>query len=473
MTAEPVPGTYEESAALALDQVTHSRVNEIALLGAVMRDGSIYARAREIVQISDFAWNSYGDAWEACEKLHSQNMGIDTITVGDELERMGKLDEFTLDGATFAVRFTGRAALSKIRENGDPRNYLAYAENVQDYSAKRQILLLLNTGAGWAINGRRARDIILDMTENFSKLAIFGAEDEYTVPISVAVSEAYDWTDDAANGKVVGVPTGFKDLDHILGSMVAGNVYIVAARPKQGKTGLLLSVAANVAKTGKRVGIFSLEMSRMQVAQRLISQVAEVDLHAMIQGKMVETDWPKYTHGVEVVADLPIVINDLSSININQIRQTARKIKATGGLDLLIVDYIQLAMADGKKYDRRDLEVSAVSRGLKYLARELNVPILAAAQLSRAVEQRTDKKPILSDLRESGSLEQDAYAVMFIYRPDQHEQDTDKQGIAEIVVAAHRNGPTGSAELAFRGSLARFDNLSYRAFSPNGRKDID
>jgi len=443
------------------DQKEHSRQNEVGLLGAIMRDGTKYAQAREIVTSNCFSWQPYGLVWDAFEQLYSNGMSIDTITVGDELERLGKINEFRLADS---AQFSGRLALSQIREHGDPRNLLSYAENVMDYAAKRQILQFLNKGASWAMNGRRAKDIIADMNMEFSKVTIYGAEDEFTVPMSVAVSEAYDWTDRASQGKVVGVPTGLIDLDRVLGSMIAGNVYIVAGRPGQGKTGLLLTIAKHAAQRDKkRVGIFSLEMSRQQVAQRLIAQEGEVDLQRIIQGKLLETEWPLFTHAVEVVSDLPIVINDLSSININQIRQTARKIKANGGLDLVVVDYIQLAGGDGGKYQNRELEVSAVSRGLKYLARELNVPILAAAQLSRAVEQRTSKVPILSDLRESGSLEQDAYAVVFIHAPDAE----DKQNVIQLIVAKHRNGATGLVELIIRKSFVKFENAASKIFKPN------
>jgi replicative DNA helicase len=421
------------------------RQQEEALLGAVMRDGRVYEQAREIVTVLDFQSAIYGYAWQACENLHGGGMVIDTITLGDELERMDHMKDFV------SGQWSGRALLSRIRENGDPRNFLAYAENVQDYAAKRQILQFMNKGAEWSLNGRRAKDIITDMMVEFSKISLYSAQDEYTAPISIGASEAYDWTADASQGLIVGVPTGFIDLDRILGSLIKSNVYILAGRPKVGKTGFLLSIAHHVAKSGKRVGIFSLEMSRLQVSQRLISMESGVDLHNMILGKLSDNDWPSFTNGVEHVADLPIVINDLSSININQIRQTARKIKAAGGLDLLIVDYIQLASGDGK-YERRDLEVSAVSRGLKYLAREFEVPILAAAQLNRAIEKRENKKPLLSDLRESGSLEQDAYAVMFLNKSD------DNNNVVELEVAAHRNGPTGICKLTFRAPLAKFEN---------------
>lgn len=452
-------------------QKEKSRENEQALLGAVMRDGSIYERARELVQAKDFDWNCYGWVWEACETLWKQGMHIDTITVGDELERAGKIGEFQTHGSVM----TGRAALGVIREKGSPKNFMSYAENIQDYSAKRQIMQFLHDGALWAVNGRRAQHIMDDLTKAFSGIEIYGAKNDHTVPISVGVSEAYDWTDRAARGEVVGVPTGFIDIDNILGTLMPQNVYIIAARPGQGKTALALSIARNVAKSGKRVGLLSLEMSRLQVAHRLIAQEAEINLHNIITGKLEEREWSVYTNAVEQVAALPIVVNDLSSITISQIRQAARMMRAKEGLDLLIIDYVQLAGSEaGDKFERRELEVSKISRGLKHLAEELNIPILAAAQLSRAVEQRSDKRPVLSDLRESGSLEQDAYCVMFIYRPDQYEKDSDKQNVAEIIVAKHRNGDTGSVELVFRRPFASFVNASFKTVSLNwqDRKDM-
>lgn len=451
-------------------QKEKSRENEQALLGAVMREGTIYEKAREIVTDKDFDWQCYGWAWKACETLFLAGMHIDTITVGDELERMGKIGEFQTHG----VVMKGRAALGVIRENGSPRNFMSYAENVKDYSAKREIITFLNDGALWAVNGRRAQHIMDDLTKRFSGIQIYGSRDEYTVPISTAVSEAYDWTDRAARGEIVGVPTGFIDLDRMLTSLMSPNLYIIAGRPGQGKTAFLTTIAKHVSKVQhKRVGILSLEMSRLQVAQRLIAQEAEIDLQNIISGKLEEREWSIYTNAVEVVADLPIMINDLSSITMSQIRQAARKMKAEKGLDLLIIDYIQLAGSEtGDRFERRELEVSKISRGLKHLARELNIPVLAAAQLSRAVEQRSDKRPVLSDLRESGSLEQDADVVMFIYRPDQYEKDSDKQNVTEIIVAKHRNGPIGSIDLIFRSPYACFVSATSRVFNWQDRKDM-
>lgn len=425
------------------------RENEVALIGAVLRDGKVFQQAREIVKPEHFGWSDYGKVWEAMDRLSEGGMGIDTITVGDELERAG----IDLELHTSGPR--GRTALARLRESGEPKNVLSYAENVQDMAVKRGLDDFFAKCGYWSKNGRRAKDILADVDQELSKITIYSVQDEFTVPIKTAVSEAYDWTDAAAKGQIVGVQTGLADLDRILGGLYKDNVYILGGRPGDGKTGLLITVARHAAKSGKKVAFFSLEMSRAQVAQRLISQEAEVDLHNITRGKMAEGDWPKYTYGVEKIASLPIVINDLSSININQIRQTSRKVKASGGLDLIVVDYIQLADSGERRNERRELDVSAVSRGLKYLARELEVPVLAAAQLSRAAEQRGDKRPILSDLRESGSLEQDAYAVIFLYRP------SDKQ-TTEAIVAKHRNGPVGSCELAFRPEYASFAN----AFTP-------
>jgi len=450
------------------DNTRNAWVNEGALIGAVLRDGSIYERASEIVASGEFIFTCYAWAWDAFASLHSQRLHIDTITVADELRRAGKLEEFThaLTTDAIATKFYGMQAIMYLRESGDPRSYLTYCDNIKDYANKRKILQVLNKSAVGAMNGRRAKDVISDLMTEMGKIDIFGAQDEYTAPIGDAVSEAFDWAIAAGAGKLLGVKTGIVKLDAILKNLFAGNFYIVAARPKQGKTGFLGTVAMYVARDlKKRVAIFSLEMSKMQVAFRLIAQVANLDLDRLIEGKLSDAEWEKFKQAAEIVHALPIIINDMSAIDIMQIRQTARKIKAEGGLDLVIMDYVQLAGADDGKYDRRDLEVGAVSRGLKHLARELDVPVLAAAQLSRKVEERTDKRPIISDLRESGSLEQDADAVMFIYRPE-HYENGKRPGEADIIVAAQRNGPVGTAEVQFQANIVQFRNLAKDMVAP-------
>lgn len=434
------------------------------LIGAVMRGGrKTYEKVKDFIS-SEMFWSvSHRSVWEGIKKIYDNGMQLDVVIIGDEMERMQAMGEIEQEWGNGV--WSGRAYLGNLRSEGDPRSVETYAEQVQDYHIKRLLLEYSSSIAYWSANGRRGKDIIQDIETELSKITLFSAQDEYTVPISEAVSLAYDWTDRAAKGEIVGVPTGFIDLDKILGTMIAGNVYIVAGRPGTGKTAFCLSVARHAAKKQKRIGIFSLEMSREQVAHRLIAQEAEVDLQGIIQGTLKDNEWAPYTNGVEVVASWKIVVNDLSSINIAQIRHTARKMKAAGGLDLLIVDYLQLATGtDSKKTEKRYQEIGEISRGLKHLARELDVPILAAAQLSRAVEQRQSKRPVLSDLRESGDLEQDAYCVMFLYKTDEEG----KQNVIALDVAKHRNGPVGDCELIFRAPMARFDNATARTFSPNG-----
>jgi replicative DNA helicase len=288
-------------------------------------------------------------------------------------------------------------------------------------------------------------------------------------PISAVLSDYYDRIDELAKRpeEIHGVPTGFIDLDRMLTGLQPSDLLIIAGRPGQGKTGFLLSIAKNAALTHKKhVAIFSLEMSNEQVVQRLIAQTTEISSQRLRNGKLLDNEWPLFTHAIEVLSDTHIYLDDTPAITPLQLRTKCRRLHMEYGIDLIIIDYLQLMGGDSRN-DNRVQEVSHISRSLKVLARELNVPVLTAAQLSRAVEQRTDKKPVLSDLRESGSLEQDADIVMFIYRPDEYEKGSDKQNITKIVVAKHRNGPVGEIDLIFRGELTRFENATTTSFNPN------
>jgi replicative DNA helicase len=326
-----------------------------------------------------------------------------------------------------------------------------------------------NSIASLAYNEDSTIDNVMDEAEK----AVFNVSERRlkhdVEPISVVLSEYYDRIDDLAkrDEEIFGVPTGFIDLDKMLGGLQQSDLLIIAGRPGQGKTGFLLSVAKNAALTHKKhVAIFSLEMSNEQVVQRLIAQETGIDSQRLRTGKLQENEWPLFTHAVEVMSDTHIFLDDTPAITPLQLRTKCRRLHLEHHLDLIIVDYLQLMGGDTRN-DNRVQEVSYISRNLKVLARELNVPVLAAAQLSRAVEQRSDKRPVLSDLRESGSLEQDSDIVMFIYRPDQYEKDTVKQNVAEIIIAKHRNGPVGSVELIFRNALAKFENAATRMFNPN------
>jgi replicative DNA helicase len=314
-------------------------------------------------------------------------------------------------------------------------------------------------------------DTLIEDVVNDAEKAVFGVSERRLThelqPIKSVLSDYYDRIDYLARHRdeSLGVPTGFIDLDRLLGGMQPSDLLIIAGRPGQGKSGFCLSVAKNASQLFKKhVAVFSLEMSNEQLVQRLIAQETGINSQRLRLGDVHDDEWPLFTQAVSTLSDTSIFLDDTPAITPLQLRTKCRRLHMEFGLDLIIVDYLQL-MTGETRMENRVQEVSYISRNLKVLARELNVPVLAAAQLSRAVEQRADKRPILSDLRESGSLEQDSDLVLFIYRPDQYEDDTLKVNVAEIIVAKHRNGPVGSVELVFRKDLAKFENAETRHIS--------
>ncbi|MFQ5616044.1 MAG: replicative DNA helicase, partial [Anaerolineales bacterium] len=340
----------------------------------------------------------------------------------------------------------------------------AYGRIVEETSIRRRMISAANEIAKIAYQEDLGVETAMDEAEK----AIFGISERRLTttlqPIQQVLSDYYDRIDQLANRdeEILGVPTGFIDLDRLLSGLQPSDLLIIAGRPGQGKTALLMSVAKNAAQLRKKhVAIFSLEMSNEQLVQRLISQETGIDSQRLRTGKLNENEWPLFAHAIEVLSDTHIYLDDTPAITPLQLRTKCRRLHMEFNLDLVVIDYIQL-MQSGMRSENRVQEVSYISRNLKILAKELNVPVLAAAQLSRAVEQRADKRPVLSDLRESGSLEQDSDIVMFIYRPDQYEKDTVKQNVAEIIVSKHRNGPVGSVELIFRPTLAKFENAATR-----------
>jgi replicative DNA helicase len=448
------------------------RTQEMGLLGAVLRRPALYANLRDVVTAAAFDWHCYGWVWSAFEKLHEQELRIDVITTGDELERENKLDEFTLDGSS-GVTFSGRAALSKLREMGEPDSAESYAHKVLDYSAKRQQLEIFQKGASWAMNGRSADDIKNDIAQKLELIPTpNGQTDRHTQTIGQAVSDAYKRLELATAGEIACVSTGLVDLDKLLGDgMYAPDLLLIAGRPGQGKSAFLGTIAKNAAEKGKRIVHFGLEMANRQTAERLIAQLSGISTDRQRSGKLQDDEWALYTHAIEELAALPITLNDMPAISPLRMRQVLRRLPS---FDLVIVDYIQLQSSD-EKHKNRYQDVDYIAYQLKAIAKEFDVPVLAAAQLSRAVEQRQNKRPVLSDLRESGGLEQASDVVMFIYRGDQYDEKSTKQNIAEIIVAKHRNGAIGSLELVYRPTLTKFENAVTKKIQFNDwetRKDI-
>jgi len=422
------------------------------VLGSVLVNTEVYYDLAHFLSPEDFFLHRNQWIWEAFTRLQEHRQPIDLLTVGEELDSQGRL-----------VEVGGHAYLTGLINNVPSSIHAeAYGHMVEEAATRRRLLDAANRIARLAYQS----DSLLEDVVNESEKAVFSVSERrlphQLQPIRQVLSEYYDRIDYLARHKdeTIGVPTGFIDLDRLLGGMQPSDLLIIAGRPGQGKSGFCISAAKNASQLHKQhVALFSLEMSNEQLVQRLIAQETGINSQRLRLGEIQDEEWPLFTQAVSALGETHIYLDDTPSITPLQLRTKCRRLHMEVGLDLIIIDYLQLMTGD-TRMDNRVQEVSYISRNLKALARELNVPVLAAAQLSRAIEQRADKHPLLSDLRESGSLEQDADIVMFIYRPDQYETDTLKQNIAEIMVAKHRNGPVGSIELVFRESLAKFENAA-------------
>lgn len=435
-----------------------SREAEEAVLGSVLVNAEVYFDVAHFIAPEDFYLHRNRWIWEAFTSLHDQRLPIDLLTVSEELERQERLAE--VGGPAYLTALINSVPTSLHAE--------AYGHLVEESATRRRLLEAANQVARLAYQS----DTTVEDVVNEAEKAIFAVSERRLThelqPIKTVLSSYYDRVDYLARHRdeTIGVPTGFIDLDRLLGGMQPSDLLIIAGRPGQGKSGFCLSAAKNASQLHKKhVAVFSLEMSNEQLVQRLVAQETSIDSQRLRLGDIHDDEWPLFTQAVSALGNTHIYLDDTPAITPLQLRTKCRRLHMEVGLDLVIVDYLQLMTGD-TRMDNRVQEVSYISRNLKVLARELKVPVLAAAQLSRAVEQRSDKRPVLSDLRESGSLEQDADVVMFIYRPDQYDTDTLKQNIAEIIVSKHRNGPVGSVELVFRKSLAKFENAETRRAGP-------
>ncbi len=434
--------------------VPHSREAEEAVLGSVLINPEAYYDVAQFLQAGDFYIHRHRFIWEAFNRLHERRVPLDFLTVSEELDQMGHLAE--IGGPAYLTSLINNVPTSLHAE--------AYGRLVEETSIRRRMLEAANDIAKLAYQEELGIDSVMDEAEK----AVFGVSERRMTrdleSIRQVLSDYYDRIDQLyrRGDDIYGVPTGFIDLDRMLNGLQPSDLLIVAGRPGMGKTAFMLSIAKNAAQIHKKhVAIFSLEMSNEQLVQRLIAQETGIDSQRLRTGKLNEEEWPKFTHAIEVLSDTHIFLDDTPALTPLQLRTKCRRIHLEFQLDLIVIDYLQL-MSGGIRSDNRVQEVSHISRNLKILARELNVPVLAAAQLSRAVEQRADKEPQLSDLRESGSLEQDADIVMFIHRPEMYDKDAAKQNLAQIKVAKHRNGPVGSIDLVFRSNLAKFENAATR-----------
>jgi replicative DNA helicase len=426
---------------------------EESVIGSMLISPGAMASVVEVVRPSDFYKHSNGTIFKAAIDLYARGEPVDAITVADHLDKQGDLE--AVGGK---VRVFELANLVPATANVSH-----WARIVRDLATLRGLIETGQTIAriGWERSGETV-DLVDEAERLIFELSQQRVTGEFT-HIDQLLKESFERITQLyeAGVDVTGTPSGYRDIDRLTSGFQPGNLIIIAARPSMGKSALALCMAANLAvRQGIPVGMFTLEMSKAEVTQRLMCSEAKVESQRLRTGKLAPDDWPRLTAACDKLAKAPIYVDDTGSINMMEIRSKARRLKSRHpDLGLIVVDYLQLMSSSGN-IENRVQEVSQISRSLKILARDLEVPIIALSQLSRAVEQRTDKRPILSDLRESGSIEQDADLVAFIYRDEYYNDESDQQGLAEVILAKHRNGPTDSVKLSFLKRYAKFADLA-------------
>ena len=430
----------------------HSMEAEQSVIGSMIMDREAIVVASEIVLGDDFYNKQYGILFDTMVELNDEGKPVDLVTLQDRLKEKDVPPEVS------SLEFI-RDLITAVPTSA---NIKYYANIVAEKSTLRKLIRLNEEIANTCYVGKESlEDILADTEKRVFDLVQRRNSGEF-VPIRQVVMNAMDNIEKASRnkGNVTGVATGFLDLDYRTAGMQPSDLILVAARPSMGKTAFVLNIAQYVAfKQNKTVAIFSLEMSKEQLVNRLFSMESKVDSQHLRTGNLSDAEWEKLIESAGVIGKSNLIIDDTPGISISEMRSKCRKYKLEHNLEMIIIDYLQLMSGSGKSTDSRQQEISDISRSLKALARELHVPVIALSQLSRAVEQRPDHRPMLSDLRESGAIEQDADVVMFIYRDDYYNKDTEKKGIAEIIIAKQRNGPIGTVELVWLPDFTKFANL--------------
>ncbi len=428
----------------------YSQEAEEATLGAILVNPSAFLNIASFLKAEDFFLLRHSYIWEALQRLNLRGEPIDYLTISQELRDMNRLDEIG-----------GQAYLTHLINNTPTAVHAeVYGRLVERAAIRRRLMEASDEIRQLALDEEKTVDTVIEEAES----KIFAVSDSQLkrefVPLWDALSEYYDRMEILLQerGQTLGIPTGFRALDELLGGFQKSDLLIFAGRPGMGKTSFLLTIALNIARLGGRVALFTMEMGVEQMVQRLIAMETGINMQKLRLANLTPQENTRFTEAVGRLANLQLYIDDTPALSPIEVRTKARRLAHEHGLDLLIIDYLQLMNGGGKGMEsNRVQEISYISRSLKELARELNIPLLSAAQLSRAVEQRQDKRPLLSDLRESGSIEQDADAVMFLYRDEVYNPDTTEfpnQG--EVILAKHRNGPTGKVSLYFEKSVMKF-----------------
>ncbi len=432
----------------------HSIEAEQSVVGAMLMDKDAITTSSEIISGNDFYQSAYGVIFDSMVELYNEGKPVDLITLQERLREKDVPEEIA------SLEFV-RDLMTMVTTSA---NVKYYAQIVADKSVMRKLIRLNEEIANTCYAGKESLEAVLEKTEKSIFELLQRRNTGEFVPIKQVVLNALEQIEKASKSKgtVTGIPTGFIDLDYKLSGLQPSDLVLIAARPSMGKTAFVLNIAQYIAfKKDRGVAIFSLEMSKEQLVNRLFSLESQVDAQSIRTGNMKDSDWEKLIEGAGIIGRSRLIIDDTPGISISELRSKCRKYKLEHELDVVIIDYLQLMTGSvGKSQESRQQEISEISRSLKGLARELNVPVVALSQLSRAVESRPDKRPMLSDLRESGAIEQDADVVMFIYRDEYYNKDSEFKRQAEIIIAKQRNGPVGTVNLAWLGEYTKFANLS-------------
>ena len=430
----------------------HSIEAEQSVIGAMIMDKDAIVTASEILAEEDFYSKQCGTLFEAMVELNDEGKPVDLITLQDRLKEKDVPPEVS------SLEYI-RDLITAVPTSANIKHY---ANIVSEKAMLRRLIRMNEEIANTCYVGKESLETILEDTEKRVFHLIQRRNSEDFVPIRQVVMNAMEQIEKASRnkGNVTGIATGFADLDYRTAGMQPSDLVLIAARPSMGKTAFVLNIAQYVAfKLEQPVAIFSLEMSKEQLVNRLFSLESKVDAQKLRSGNLSDNEWERLIESAGVIGKSNLIIDDTPGITIGEMRSKCRKYKLEYGLKMIIIDYLQLMSGSGRN-DSRQQEISDISRSLKALARELEVPVLALSQLSRAVEQRPDHRPMLSDLRESGAIEQDADVVMFIYRDDYYNKDTERKGIAEIIIAKQRNGPIGTVNLLWQPEFTKFVNLA-------------
>ena len=431
----------------------HNIEAERAVIGSMIMDRDAILVCSEMLTAEDFYQGQYGILFEALLDLFRGGIGTDLITLQNKLREKEAPPELC------SVEYIG----SLLNSVPISANVKYYATIVKEKAMLRRLIQTAERIASTCYMDKEPLEDILDATEkNIFQVMQQRTGSEFE-PIRDVVLRTLDSIEQAAKqkGHITGLETGFRDLDYKTAGLQKSDLILIAARPAMGKTAFVLNIAQHVAfKQNRTVAIFSLEMSKEQLVNRMLSMESNVDSQKLRTGTLTDADWDAVVEGIGTIGSSKLVIDDTPGISIMELRSKCRKVKLEHGLDLVMIDYLQLMSGSGKNGDNRQQEISEISRSLKAIARELSVPVIALSQLSRACETRTDHRPMLSDLRESGAIEQDADVVMFLYRDDYYNKDTDNPNTAEVIIAKQRNGPIGTVYLGWKPELTRFVNIA-------------